>query len=252
LVERHLAKVEVESSNLFARSIFLISPDMIAGDLWSLPEHLPFRDFFDPESTPWSWVPKIHMALSSFGFPKADLRDIPPGFSISGDVFIGDGTKLPPFGVIHGPAWIGKDCELRPGVYIRGNVIAGEGCVLGNSCEYKNCLLLDHVQTPHFNYVGDSILGNRSHLGAGVILSNLRLDQKEVKVKIGGRQVPTGLRKLGALLGDGAEVGCNTSLQPGTILGRRAFVFPNLAYSGTLADDMMAAAKTATKTLKRP
>ena len=225
---------------------------MIAGDLWSLPEHLPFRDFFDLDEAPWKWLPQIRKALGAFTFDALDSGRVPPGCAVKGDVFLGEGVELPPYCSIQGPVWIGAGCELRPGVYIRGNVIAGEGCVLGNSCEYKNCLLLDGVQTPHYNYVGDSILGNGAHLGAGVILSNLRLDQKEVRVKLDVGRVATGLRKLGALLGDKAEVGCNTSLQPGTILGASSVVFPNLAYSGTLAPGTMAATKSEVRLLKRP
>ena len=250
MVERHLAKVEVESSNLFARSIFFII-QMKAGELWSLPKHFPFRDFFDPDAKPWEWLPKIRQALGLFDFPYLDRTEVPVGFSISGDVYLGKGVKLPPYGSIDGPAWIGDDCELRPGVYIRGNVIAGKGSVLGNSCEYKNCMLMDEVQTPHFNYVGDSILGNRAHLGAGVILSNLRLDQEIIKVMTSEGKVSTGLRKLGSLIADDSEVGCNSSLQPGTILCRKSIVFPNLPYSGTLLEGMMAASKPDIRLLRR-
>ncbi len=224
---------------------------MIAGELWSLPKHFPFRDFFDPDAAPWEWLPKIKEALADTIFPSQEAWDVPPGLTIVGDVFLGKGVKLPPYGFLQGPAWIGAECELRPGVYIRGNVIVGQGCVLGNSCEYKNCLLLDGVQTPHYNYVGDSILGNRAHLGAGVILSNLRLDQEAIKVMTSEGKVSTGLRKLGALMADDSEVGCNSSLQPGTILGRKSIVFPNLPYSGTLADGMMAASRPDIRVLRR-
>jgi NDP-sugar pyrophosphorylase family protein len=133
-----------------------------------------------------------------------------------------------------GPAYIGANTELRPGVYIRGNVIVGENCVLGNSCEYKNCLLFNNVQTPHFNYIGDSILGSHSHLGAGAILSNFRLDGQNIKVKTGSEVIPTNLRKFGAVLGDHAQVGCNAVLQPGTVLGRNAIVYPVQSFSGFL------------------
>jgi len=224
---------------------------MKAGELWSLPKHFPFRDFFDPDAKPWEWLPQIKQALGVFDFPEQDRSEVPSGLSITGDVFLSEDVKLPPYGSIQGPAWIGPECELRPGVYIRGNVIAGKGSVLGNSCEYKNCMLLDGVQTPHFNYVGDSILGNHAHLGAGVILSNLRLDQDIIKVMTTEGKVSTGLRKLGALMADGSEVGCNSSLQPGTILGRKAVVFPNLPYSGTLAEGMMAASRPDIRVLRR-
>jgi len=224
---------------------------MKAGDFWKLPENHPFRGFFDSEALPWEWLPQILKALSSHAFACVSL-DVPPGFSITGDVHLAPDVKLPPFGSIQGPAYIGSGCELRPGVYIRGNVIAGKGCVLGNSCEYKNCLLLDAVQTPHYNYVGDSILGNAAHLGAGAILSNLRLDQGEVIVKAEPGSIPTGLRKLGGLLGDEAEVGCNSVLQPGTILGRRSAVFPGIAFGGYLPAGKMAAARSEVRIMHRP
>ena len=225
---------------------------MKAGDLWKFPENLPFRDFFEKEAAPWEWLPKVREALTEFIFPSGQGLSIPPGLIVTGDVFFSEGLKLPPYGLIEGPAYIGPECELRPGVFIRGNVIAGRGCVLGNSCEYKNCLLMDGVQTPHYNYVGDSILGNGAHLGAGVILSNLRLDQQEVIVKTPEGSIRTGLKKLGGILGDGAEVGCNTSLQPGTILGRHAAVFPGIAYGGYLAEGMMAAARHEVRVIQRP
>jgi NDP-sugar pyrophosphorylase family protein len=143
-------------------------------------------------------------------------------------------VKLPVFATIIGPAWIGARAEIRPGAFIRGNVIVGEDCVLGNACEFKNCLLMDNVQVPHFNYVGDSILGNGAHLGAGVICSNLRLDQQPVVINVDGKSFDTGLKKLGAIIGDQAEVGCNAVLNPGALLGKRALVSPAIAFSGYL------------------
>ncbi len=207
---------------------------MKAENLFTLSEEFPFKDSFSLDMHPWEWLPLIKKTLVSFiGF---DIQvSVPSGFHVSGDVFIHESVKLPPYGIIEGPAYIGPECELRPGVYIRGNVIAGRGCILGNSCEFKNCLLLDYVQTPHYNYVGDSVLGNKSHLGAGVILSNLRLDQAEINVNIDEQVFETGLRKFGALLGDSAEVGCNTALQPGTILGKKALVVPAIAFKGYLS-----------------
>ena len=159
-------------------------------------------------------------------------------------MFLHPTVKLSPNVVIMGPAHIGAGTVLRPGVYIRGDVIVGEGCVLGNSCEFKASLLLDRVETPHFNYVGNSVLGNRAHLGAGVICSNLRLDRQEVWVKLPGGKVNSGLRKLGALVGDGAEVGCNAVLNPGTILGKRSLVYPSMAFGGFLEPETVAGART--------
>ena len=132
-------------------------------------------------------------------------------------------------------AQILREAGIRPGAFIRGNVIAGENCVLGNSCEFKNCLLLDGVQAAHFNYVGDSLLGNGAHLGAGVICSNLRLDQGEVTVRLPGGTVGTGLKKFGAVIGDRAEIGCNAVLNPGSLIGPRALVMPCTAFRTLLA-----------------
>ena len=139
----------------------------------------------------------------------------------------------------------------RAGAYIRGNVIAGEKCVLGNSSEFKNCLLMDGVQAPHFNYVGDSILGNGAHLGAGVICSNLRLDQGEVILRLASGEVKTGLRKFGAVLGDKAEVGCNSVLNPGTLLGPRALIAPCTSFGGYLPANTIARARQTITTVAR-
>lgn len=153
---------------------------------------------------------------------------------ISDSVFIGEGTIVEPGAVILGPAWIGRDCILRSGCYIRQNVIVGNRCVLGNSCEFKNAVLFDDCEVPHFNYVGDSILGWKAHLGAGVILSNVRLDRGEVRVASPSGPVPTGLRKFGAIIGDKAEIGCNAVLSPGSIIGRNSLIYPCVHWHGVL------------------
>ncbi|MDA9260618.1 UDP-N-acetylglucosamine diphosphorylase [Puniceicoccaceae bacterium] len=222
-----------------------------ARDLFDFPESLPFDQVFSAELAPWQWVPLIAEALKAFPFES--LRDeIPPGLHVEGQVFIHPSVKLPSFGSITGPAYIGEGCELRPGVYIRGFVIAGANCVLGNSCEFKNCLLLDDVQVPHFSYVGDSVLGNKVHLAAGVTCSNLRLDQSEVPVQLpDGSRCGSGLRKLGALVGDAAEVGCNSVLNPGSILGRRSLVMPTMAFRGYLKANSIASIKEKIETAPR-
>lgn len=224
---------------------------MKAEDLFSLSNTFPFRSRFSCESSPWDWVPLIKEVLKDFDFGETEHPLIPSGVHISGDVFLHPTVKLPPYCTIEGPAWIGPDTEIRPGAYIRGNVIVGAGCVLGNACEYKNCMLLDEVQTPHYNYVGDSILGNKAHLGAGVICANLRLDQKPIAVMTPDGIRETGLRKLGAILGDGAEAGCNAALQPGTILGKKAVVGPVIAFSGYLEPKTMAFGKLEIRRLPR-
>lgn len=233
------------------RCLGFASPMLHASDLFEFPASLPFATTFRPELAPWEWVPLIRQALAEFDFEDAKF-DKPCGLHISGDVFIHPSVKLPPFGSIQGPAYLGEDCELRPGVYIRGNVIAGKGSVLGNSCEFKNCLLLDGVQVPHFSYVGDSILGNNAHLGAGVICSNLRLDQAPVLViQPDGSKTKTSLRKLGALIGDGAEVGCNAVLNPGSVLGQRSLVMPTVAFRGFLGENSISYQKAPVLTAPR-
>lgn len=224
---------------------FLIGCMLRAEELFDFPGHLPFGDYFKPDLAPWEWVPLIRKALDELDASHFHYAwEVPPGCSVAGEVYIHPSVKLPPFCSIQGPVYIGEGCEIRPGAFIRGNVIAGKNCVLGNSSEFKNCLLLDGVQVPHFSYVGDSILGNGAHLGAGVICSNLRLDQANVPIVFQeGSRVDSGLRKLGALVGDGAEVGCNAVLNPGSVLGRRALVMPGLSFRGVLAEAMIADSK---------
>ncbi len=205
---------------------------MTAADFFTLPPSLGvFAPHFSSGATPWSWLSRISVALANI---NSGERHVPPGVHIEGKVWIDPTVRLPAYATIIGPAWIGPGTEIRPGAFIRGNVIVGAGCVLGNSCEFKNCLLMDGVQVPHFNYVGDSILGNGAHLGAGVICSNLRLDQQPVILRLDGKLIETGLRKFGAILGDKAEVGCNAVLNPGTLLGKRALVMPTVAFTGYL------------------
>jgi hypothetical protein len=261
LVEHHLAKVDVESSSLFARSIlrkplvssgfFVIRSAVNASEFFALPPSLArFAAFFPADVPPWEWLKQIGAALGSVEFghlPQA----IPAGVQIEGRVWIDRSVKLPPYATIIGPAWIGAKTEIRPGAFIRGNVIAGEGCVMGNASEFKNCLLLDGVQAPHYNYVGDSILGHKAHLGAGAICSNLRLDQGEVTVRLPDRVASTGLRKFGAVLGDHAEVGCNAVLNPGTLLGKRALVMPAMAFGGYLPPATIARTRTTIATIAR-
>jgi NDP-sugar pyrophosphorylase family protein len=177
---------------------------------------------------------------------------LPPGVHLEGSVYLDPTVKLPPTAVIIGPAWIGPGTEIRPGAFIRGNVIVGAHAVLGNSCEFKNCLLLDDVQVPHFSYVGDSVLGNGAHLAAGAICSNLRLDQQEVTVQTPAGPRSSGLRKLGALVGDQAEVGCNAVLNPGTLLGRRSLVMPAISFGGYLPPATIAKVRQTVVQVPRP
>ena len=207
---------------------------MKASDFFALPASLSrFAPNFLAEAPPWHWLTQIEAALGSVEI-SAPGPKIPPGVHIEGKVWLHPSVKLPAYATIIGPVYIGANTQIRPGAFIRGQVIVGEGCVLGNASEFKNCLLLDGVQAPHFNYVGDSLLGTGAHLGAGVICSNLRLDQAEVSLRLPSGLVKTGLKKFGAVLGDGAEVGCNAVLNPGTLLGPRALVMPGTVFGGYL------------------
>jgi UDP-N-acetylglucosamine diphosphorylase / glucose-1-phosphate thymidylyltransferase / UDP-N-acetylgalactosamine diphosphorylase / glucosamine-1-phosphate N-acetyltransferase / galactosamine-1-phosphate N-acetyltransferase len=211
-----------------------------ASEFFRLPPSLArFSQQFSPEVPPWEWLKCIKPALAALPEPT-DRPVVPAAVHLEGRVWIDPTVTFTGPATIIGPAYIGARTEIKPGAFIRGQVIIGEGCVIGNSCEYKNCLLMDDVKSPHYNYVGDSILGNHAHLGAGVICSNLRLDQREVRVRIGAATESTGLRKFGAILGDSAEVGCNSVLNPGTLLGPRAVVGPAMAFSGYLPAGQMA------------
>ncbi len=147
-------------------------------------------------------------------------------------ILVGHHVRIAPTATLEAPAVIGHGTHVRPGAYIRGRVITGEGCVMGNSCEYKNCILLDGVQTPHYTYVGDSVLGNRAHTGAGTICSNLKADGSDVVIRGTSFAYATGLRKVGAFLADGANVGCSCVLNPGTVIGRDTSVYPGNTLRG--------------------
>lgn len=213
---------------------------MNAAEYFTLPPSLAaFAAHFPADVAPWTWLKAIGPALATIA--RAVPAERASGVSIEGAVWLDPSVKLPVTCTIIGPAWIGARTEIRPGAFIRGNVIVGEGCVLGNACEFKNALLMDGVQVPHFSYVGDSILGNKAHLGAGVICSNLRSDQKPVRVRAAdGALLETGLRKFGAIIGEAAEIGCNCVLQPGAMIGRRAVIYPLTPFRGTLPDDAIA------------
>ncbi len=225
---------------------------MKASEFFALPPSLAiFAEHFRADVPPWEWLKQIGAAFDALTQAPPAIS-APPGVQIEGKVWLHPSVKLPAYATLIGPAWIGARTEIRPGAFVRGNVIVGEGGVLGNACEFKNCLLLDGVQVPHFSYVGDSILGNRAHLGAGVICSNLRLDQKPVTIRAADVVYETGLRKLGAILGDNAEVGCNAVLNPGSLLGRRALVAPTTSFSGYLPAATLAFARPPLKTVPRP
>lgn len=188
---------------------------------------------FEGCETAWDALRRLGDYVMSVA--RSELRNSCEGVAWIGDnVFIGEGTVVEDGAMIHGPAVIGRNCRIRHNAYIRGNTLVGDDCVVGNACELKNAVLFNACQVPHFNYVGDSILGHRAHLGAGVKISNLKIVEGTVFVEHEGRRVDSGLRKFGALIGDHAQVGCNAVLNPGTILGRHAMVYPIVNWRGVL------------------
>lgn len=200
---------------------------MYARELFSIKSEWPFHDYFSLDESPIFWIKKIGASiLEKIKLQNKGRAQFPSGCYIGENVFIDESVKIPPICVIEGPAYIGKNTIIRPFAYIRGNVIIGDNCVIGNSTEIKNSILLDNVQVPHFNYVGDSVLGNFVHLGAGAICANLRLDKKPVTSKFGDEKFSTNLKKMGAIIGDYSEIACNVVLNPGTILPKHSKILP--------------------------
>lgn len=200
--------------------------------------HTDHRSLFDKVANAWEALPLIGSYLQFRLKPAIRGKQIGRPF-ISNAVYIGEGTTIEQGAMVKGPAWIGNNCQIRSGCYIRENVIVGNDAVLGNSCEFKNCIVFDGAQVPHFNYVGDSILGYKAHLGAGVILSNVRLDSGEVIVRGSDAATASGLKKFGAIIGDRAEVGCHAVLSPGSLIGRDTVIYPGVQWRGVLSAGAM-------------
>lgn len=181
---------------------------------------------------PWELLPKISAFILELGakLPKDTYTEIKE------HVWVADSATIAPTACINGPAIIDEDAEVRHCAFIRGNAIVGKNCVVGNSTELKNVILFNSVQVPHYNYVGDSILGHKSHMGAGSITSNVKSDKTLVVVKDGKEEIKTGLKKFGAMLGDYVEVGCNSVLNPGTVIGAHTNVYPLSMVRGVVAD----------------
>lgn len=156
---------------------------------------------------------------------------------ISPQVWVHTSTKIAPTAFLGAPCIIGENTEVRHGAFIRGSALVGKNCVVGNSTELKNVILFDNVQVPHYNYVGDSILGYKSHMGAGAVTSNVKSDKTLVTVKNGTEAIETGLRKFGAILGDFVEVGCNSVLNPGTVVGRHSNIYPTNCVRGVIPEE---------------
>ena len=184
------------------------------------------KDLFAACEYPWEMLPKIKEWIA-----QQTQHGLPDFTEVKSGVWVGKNVKIADNVTIEAPAIIGHGTEIRTGAYLRGNVITGENCVLGNSSELKNCILLDKVQVPHYNYVGDSILGNKAHMGAGSICSNLKSDGKAVIIH-GDVEYSTGLRKIGGILADGADIGCGCVINPGTVIGKGTSVYPLTSLRG--------------------
>lgn len=183
---------------------------------------------FEGAVYPWELLPKIRDFIVALGkrLPKDTYTEI------KDRVWVAKSANIAPTACINGPAIIDEEAEIRHCAFIRGNAIVGKGAVVGNSTELKNVVLFNKVQVPHYNYVGDSILGYKAHMGAGSITSNVKSDKTLVTVRYGGEKVKTGLKKFGAMLGDQVEVGCNSVLNPGTVVGKEATIYPTSSVRG--------------------
>ena len=179
-------------------------------------------DIFKGVTYPWEVLPKIKDFIVELG----NTLDVSVYEKRGENIWVAKSAKVAPTAFINGPAIIGKDAEVRHCAFIRGNAIVGEGAVVGNSTELKNVILFNKVQVPHYNYVGDSVLGYKSHMGAGSITSNVKSDKKLVVVKAGEEKIETGMKKFGAMLGDEVEVGCGSVLNPGTVVGNHSNIYP--------------------------
>lgn len=189
------------------------------------------KPLFDECVYPWELLSKIGAyILALLNSPPSDLTELKEG------ILVGKDTEISSSATIIAPAIIGSGTKIRPGAYLRGNVITGKDCVIGNSSEVKNSILLDNASLPHYNYAGDSIIGNFAHMGAGSVLSNLKLGGKYVIIHA-ENDYETNLRKVGAFLGDGADIGCSSVLNPGTIIGKGSCVYPLTSVRGVIPEN---------------
>jgi len=201
-------------------------------NLYNLDETIA-KEIFNGCEYPWEVLPKIKDFILELG----NTLSTEDYTKIKENVWIAKSAKIAPTAYINGPTIIGKNAEIRHCAFIRGNAIVGDGCVVGNSTELKNVILFNKVQVPHYNYVGDSILGCRSHMGAGSITSNVKSDKKLVIVKNENEQIETRLKKFGAMIGDDVEVGCGSILNPGTVVGRNSNIYPLSSVRGVVAEN---------------
>lgn len=198
-------------------------------DLFDL-DHTLAKDYLSRFTYPWEALAGIKDFILALG-PTLEGYD-----EVSPQVWVHKTAAVAPTAYLGAPCIIGPETEVRHCAFIRGSALVGANCVVGNSVELKNVILFDNVQTPHYNYVGDSILGYKSHMGAGSITSNVRSDKTHVVIHCGEEHIDTGRKKVGAMLGDFVDVGCNSVLNPGVVIGRRSIVYPTSCVRGTLAE----------------
>ena len=204
--------------------------EIMIKDLYNMNETIA-AELFDGLTYPWEALPKISEFIKKLG----ETLDPEEYDKVGEDVWIAKSANVFPSAYVHGPAIIGKDAEVRHCAFIRGNAIVGEGAVVGNSTELKNVILFNKVQVPHYNYVGDSILGYKSHMGAGSITSNVKSDKTNVVIKNGEEKIETGRKKIGAILSSRVEVGCGTILNPGSVVGHDTNIYPLSMVRGCIA-----------------
>lgn len=203
--------------------------DIKIAELFSL-EHTIAADYLRGFTYPWEALKGIGELIVTLGKSLSSEEYDNP----SENVWVHKTAKIFPSAYLGAPCIIGANTEVRHCAFIRGNALVGENCVVGNSVELKNVIIFDNVQTPHYNYVGDSILGYKSHMGAGSITSNVKSDKTNVVIKSNGEQIETGIKKIGAMLGDCVEIGCNSVLNPGTIIGKNSSVYPTSCVRGVV------------------
>ena len=224
-----MGKIQMKTSELFEENRTLAWPWLSA------------------KENPWELIPDIKEIILEIGKTlDPEIYNHP-----TDGVWIAKSAYIAPSVAIGAPVIIGENAQIRHGAYIRGSALIGEGCVVGNSVELKNCILSDKVQVPHFNYVGDSILGYKAHLGAGAITSNVKGDRTPVCIKNDDEIIETGSRKLGAVLGDYAEVGCNAVITPGCIIGQRSIIYPTALVRGVIPSDSLVKAGKGTEVIDR-